>query len=167
MYFQPDDNHETRITERKKFKKYRFKHDLKMTFIFIFLYFLYLATSREDITEAHTILAYCFTDLLFSREYSSINRCLNTKWLTVASFNLAHFPKPKLSVKLNRICWWWHHTHHLNKKIFPIFENLLRPWNQGCFQNVSEFPFHIYSTHCYNLHTKNSKKILTLTKLWR
>ena len=23
---------------------------------------------------------------------------------------------------------------------------------------MSEFPFHIYSTHCYNLHTKNSEK---------
>ena len=26
----------------------------------------YLATSREDVREAHTILAYCFTDSLFS-----------------------------------------------------------------------------------------------------
>ena len=36
----------------------------------------YLATSREDLREAHTILAYCFTDSLFSRvhAYSSIDR---------------------------------------------------------------------------------------------
>ena len=32
------------------------------------------------------------------------------------------------------------------------------PWNQGCFQNVPEFPFHIYSTHCYNLHAKKEQK---------
>ena len=34
----------------------------------------YLATSRKDIREAHTIQAYCSTDSLFSREYSSINQ---------------------------------------------------------------------------------------------
>ena len=37
VYFQPDDNHETRIAKRKKILKYRFKHDLKLTFIFRFL----------------------------------------------------------------------------------------------------------------------------------
>ena len=32
----------------------------------------HLATSRDDIREAHTILAYCLNDLLFSCVYSSV-----------------------------------------------------------------------------------------------
>ena len=49
-----------------------------------------LATSREDIREAHTILAYCFTDL---------TRSSLPSFLSI----LAQFPKPKLEVTLNRI----------------------------------------------------------------
>ena len=64
--------------KRKSFQKlYRFKSELKITFFFQFSTLnrggwnvgekrwgkqSYLATSREDIREAHTILAYCFTD---------------------------------------------------------------------------------------------------------
>ena len=41
----------------------------------------YLATSKEDIREAHTILAYCFTDLPYSLQvYTLIHQwCLNAK----------------------------------------------------------------------------------------
>ena len=39
--------------------------------------------SREDIGEAYTILAYCFTDSLCSRAYTSINQwCLKTSRTT-------------------------------------------------------------------------------------
>ena len=36
VYFQPEDNHET-IAESQKLKKFRFKHELKSTFLFNFL----------------------------------------------------------------------------------------------------------------------------------
>ena len=36
VYFQPEDNHET-IAESQKLKKFRFKHELKSTFLFDFL----------------------------------------------------------------------------------------------------------------------------------
>ena len=39
----------------------------------------YLATSREDMREAHTILASWYTNSLLSRVYSSIDWCLNSK----------------------------------------------------------------------------------------
>ena len=35
MYFQPEDNHKTIIAKRGKFiRNYRFKYELKMTFLF-------------------------------------------------------------------------------------------------------------------------------------
>ena len=34
---------------------------------------LYLETSRQDIRETHTILAYCFTDSLNARVYTPID----------------------------------------------------------------------------------------------
>ena len=38
VYFQPEDNHETRIAKSEKVLiNYRLKHDLKITFIFNFL----------------------------------------------------------------------------------------------------------------------------------
>ena len=38
VYFQPEDNHETRTAKREKgFKNYGFKHELKITFLFNFL----------------------------------------------------------------------------------------------------------------------------------
>ena len=38
MYFQSENNQETRIAEREKIpKNYRFKHELKITFLFNFL----------------------------------------------------------------------------------------------------------------------------------
>ena len=38
VYFQPEDNHETRIAESEKVLiNYRLKHDFKITFIFNFL----------------------------------------------------------------------------------------------------------------------------------
>ena len=41
MYFQPEDKHEARIAKREKVKKInRFKHELKITFLFNFLHFL-------------------------------------------------------------------------------------------------------------------------------
>ena len=52
----------------------------------------YLATSSEDIREAHTILAFGFTDSLFSRLLSSIDQyCLNSRLFTVVSFNFGSF----------------------------------------------------------------------------
>ena len=34
----------------------------------------YPATEKEDIRETHTVLAYCFSDSLSSRIYSSVDR---------------------------------------------------------------------------------------------
>ena len=77
--------HETRSQKRKSFQKlHRFKHELKTTFFSIFYAKQrrlkrwgkqsYLATSREDIIEAHTILAYSFTDLPCSLHvYTSVH----------------------------------------------------------------------------------------------
>ena len=37
VYFQPEDNHETRITKKQKvLQNYTFKHELKITFLFNF-----------------------------------------------------------------------------------------------------------------------------------
>ena len=73
LEFSTRGHHETRIAKRGKILKenYRFKHELKMTFFLIFTRNRggcnarekrwgkqsYLATSREDIREAHAILA--------------------------------------------------------------------------------------------------------------
>ena len=67
----------------------------------------YLATSREDIREAHTILAYCL-----------LTHCAHDQWCAQSS--LPSF----LSIEYN-FNWCWHRTLHLKKKTFPIFENLL------------------------------------------
>ena len=37
MYFEPEDNHETRIAKRERVKKWQVEHELKMTFLFHFL----------------------------------------------------------------------------------------------------------------------------------
>ena len=85
--------------KRKSFKKlHRFKHELKFLFLFSTLNrggwnvgekqwgkHSYLATSRADIREAHTILAHRFTDSLFSLH-------VYVSFLSI----LAHFPKSKL-----------------------------------------------------------------------
>ena len=82
--------HEIRVAESEKsFKKlHRFKHELKITFFFQFSTLnrggwnvaekrwgkqSYLATSRGDIREAYTILAYCFTDCSL-HVYTSIHQ---------------------------------------------------------------------------------------------
>ena len=36
MYLQPEDNHETIAQREKALKSYRFKHELKITFLFNF-----------------------------------------------------------------------------------------------------------------------------------
>ena len=87
MYFQPENNHDTIIAKKLHFN-YRFKHGLKMTFLFNFYAETeevetlgekqlgkqsYLATSGEDIREAHTIVASWFTNSLLSLLYSSID----------------------------------------------------------------------------------------------
>ena len=104
--------HETSSQKRKSFQKlHRFKHELKTTF-FQFSTLnrggwnvgekrwgkqSYLATSREDIREAHTILAYCFTDLCLLHVYTSIHQnCLNAKWFTVVSFNFGSFSQTEI-----------------------------------------------------------------------
>ena len=81
----------------------------------------YLATSREDIIEAHKILAFWFTDSPFSRLYSSGDRwCLNAKklqfWLIFPNRNY------KSRSKEYNFKWCWHHTLHLKKNTFPVFE---------------------------------------------
>ena len=37
MYFQPEENHKTRIAKSEKVKHYRFKHELEISFLFNFL----------------------------------------------------------------------------------------------------------------------------------
>ena len=59
----------------------------------------YLATSREDIREAHTILAYRFTDSLCSLHVftpQSISNVLTRRGLLSFLSILVHFPKSKL-----------------------------------------------------------------------
>ena len=82
--------HETRVAESEKsFQKlHRFKHECKIPFFFQFSTLnregwnvaekwwgkqSYLATSRGDIREAYTILAYCFTDCSL-HVYTSIHQ---------------------------------------------------------------------------------------------
>ena len=112
MCIQPGENHETRIAKSEKvFKKITGSN--KSWKLLLFFSTLnrggwniggkrwgkqsYLATSREDIREAHTILAYCFTDSLCSREYISIDQYDALTQNSLLSFLsiLAHFPKPK------------------------------------------------------------------------
>ena len=115
VYFQPEDNYETwnkSGQKRKIFKKlHRLKHKLKMTF-FKFSTLnrggwnigekqwgkqSYLANSREDIREDHTILAYCVTDSLCSLQMYTIHQeRLNAKWFTVISFNFGSFSQTKV-----------------------------------------------------------------------
>ena len=83
LNFQGEDNHETKIIEResKTLKNNWFKHELKVTFLRNFSHLsekhdtleencwgkhLRLVTLREGVREAHTILAHCLTDSLFS-----------------------------------------------------------------------------------------------------
>ena len=57
----------------------------------------YLETSREDLREAHTILACCFTDSLCSHVYTPIDWwCLNAKFFTVVSFNFGSFSQTEI-----------------------------------------------------------------------
>ena len=102
--------HKTSSQKRKGFKKLHwFKHELNITF-FNFLRWTeevetlrckqsYLATSREDIRKAHTILAYCFTDSLCSLHVytpQSTSNVLTQSGLLSFLSILAPFPKPKL-----------------------------------------------------------------------
>ena len=115
MYFQPEDNYETwnkSGQKRKIFKKlHRLKHKLKMTFLKFSTLNRggwnigekqwgkqsYLANSREDIREDHTILAYCVTDSLCSLQMYTIHQeRLNAKWFTVISFNFGSFSQTKV-----------------------------------------------------------------------
>ena len=87
----------------------------------------YLATSREDVREAHTILAYCFTDSLFSflnrpvmSQCKVVYRRFFRFWLNFPNRNY------KQCSKECHFNWLWHHTLHLKKKTFPIFEKLLK-----------------------------------------
>ena len=57
----------------------------------------YLATSRENLREAHTILACCFTDSLCSHVYTPIDQwCLNAKLFTVVSSNFGSFSQTEI-----------------------------------------------------------------------
>ena len=87
----------------------------------------YLAPSREDIREAHTILAYCFTDSLFSllnrlvmSQREVVYRRFFRFWLNFPNRN---YRSRSVEYRFNRC---WHHTFHLKKKTFPIFKNLLK-----------------------------------------
>ena len=119
MYFYPEDNHKWRIAKREKSKKKDgFKHELNY-FSLNFLRLsedvetlginrwskkLYKAISREDFRETHTILAYCFTNSLFSLVYSSVDRwCLNSKLFTGVSFNYGSFFQTEIISDLNGI----------------------------------------------------------------
>ena len=80
MYLQPEENNETwnkKSQKRKVLKNYTISNTSWKLLFFEFSTLnrggwnvgekrwgkqSYLATSREDIREAHTILAYCFTD---------------------------------------------------------------------------------------------------------
>ena len=53
------------------------------------------STSRKDIGEASTILAYCFTDSLFTALQSTDDVLVRSRLPSFLSI-LAHFPKPKL-----------------------------------------------------------------------
>ena len=93
----------------------------------------YLATSREDIREALTILGCCFTDSLCSRVHTPIDwRCLNAELFPVVSFNLAHFPKPKLRLIEYNLNWCRHHTLHFTSYTNPkrIFTQNVRNNNE-------------------------------------
>ena len=137
---QPEDNHETKL-KRKSFKKlHSFKHELKITFFFYWNFgekrwgkqwYFNSATSREDIREAHTILAYCFTDSLCSLHVytpQSTNNVLTQTgllsflcqfWLIFPNRN---YRSRSIEYNFNRC---WHHALHLKKKTLPIFENLV------------------------------------------
>ena len=80
-------SHETRVAKAKKFSKItQVQTRVEITFFSIFKEVetlgkngggkqSYLATSREDIREAHTILAYSFTDLPCSLHvYTSVHQ---------------------------------------------------------------------------------------------
>ena len=76
--------------------------------------------------EARTIQPLCFTDSLSSL----FNRPIVLTQSSLPSFLsiLAQFPKRSYksrSIEYN-FDWCWHHTLHLKKKTFPIFENLLK-----------------------------------------
>ena len=108
--------HETRVAKAKKFSKITpVQTRVKNCFFFFQFSTLnrggwnvgekrwgkqsYLATSREDIREAHTILAYCFTDSLCSLHVytpQSTSNVLTQSGLLSFLSILAHFPKPKL-----------------------------------------------------------------------
>ena len=112
VYFQPEDNHETwnkSSQSEKVFKNYTGSNTSWNYFFFNFQggwnfgekrwgKHSYLATSREDIREAHTVLAYSFTDLPCSLHvYTSIHQeCLNAKWFTVVSFNFGSFSQTEI-----------------------------------------------------------------------
>ena len=92
-------------SQKRKSKKIiinnRFKRELKMTFLLIFYAYQWRLRRQGKMVEQAVIpgnfkrryrrspiLAYCFTDSLFSRVYSSIDRSsLSSKMFTVVSFN--------------------------------------------------------------------------------
>ena len=93
MYFQPENNHESS-------KKLQVQIQVENYFSFQFSTLnrgdwnvkekrwgkqSYLATSREDIREAYTILAYCFTGSLF--KHKVVHRRFFQFWLTLPNRN--------------------------------------------------------------------------------
>ena len=110
---QPEDNHETKL--KRKSEKRVSSMDWKLSntswkLLFFFYWnvgekrwgkqwYFNSATSREDIREAHTILANCFTDSLCSLHVYTPQSTNNVSTQTGLLFFLsilAHFPKPKL-----------------------------------------------------------------------
>ena len=53
-YVQPEDNRETRIAKREKVKNNRFKHELKMTFLFNFEIFKVETLGKDSGASSHT-----------------------------------------------------------------------------------------------------------------
>ena len=95
VYFQPEENHKTRIAKSEKVLNITgSKTSWKLVFFLIFYakqkrlkhqgktvrQSVIPGNFKEDIGEAHTILAYCYTESLCSRVNTLIDQlCLNAK----------------------------------------------------------------------------------------
>lgn len=137
---------ECKFQKEKKFKVNRFTHNLKVTFIFNFLHLSvegdmfgknqwskqsYLLTSREDLREGHTILAYCFINSVSSCVYpfncpviphlEVVYHRFFQFWLISQTKISSHAQKDIISTDADIT-----HTLPLRKKRFFISENFFR-----------------------------------------
>ena len=145
VYFQPEDNHETKIAESENvLKKLQVQTWVENHFSFKFSTLkrgvwnvkekrrgkqLYLETSRQDIEKPiqfwRIVLLTHWTHVYtLQLTRGALTQRSSPSFLSI----LAHFPNRNYKSRSteNNLNWCWHHTLHLKKKTFPTLENLLK-----------------------------------------